>query len=158
MVVDLQNFNLTATWHFKLIYLNISSSERNSSAGERRTDWATSWRWKIKGESGGQWTIWFSLKGNHALHSFMALFGFFLCRWSSTYVWYVGVEVMKIDYCFVMGVTTAITPSVWSHPSTTSPKATGGAPSAWLRWAAPDCLHLQTDDIMTFFCLCHVIV
>lgn len=38
--------------------------------------------------------------------------GFFSYRWSSTCAWYVGVEVMKIDYYFVMGVTTAITPSV----------------------------------------------
>lgn len=83
---------------------------------------------------------------------------FFPYRWSSICAWYVGVEVMKIDYCFVMGVTTAITPSVWSHPCTTSPKATGGAPSAWLRWATPDCLLLQTDDIMTLLCLYHLIV
>lgn len=33
-------------------------------------------------------------------------------RWSSTCAWYVGVEAMKIDYCFVMGVTTVITLSV----------------------------------------------
>ncbi len=123
-----------------LFTLYISSSKENSSAGERRTHWATSWRWKIKGEGGGQRTIWFSYNRKYTVHSFMAMFLLFPHRWSSTCAWHVGVEVMKIDSCFVMGVTTVITPSVWSHPSTMSPKVTGDAPSAWLRWATPDCI------------------
>lgn len=137
--------------------LYISSSERNSSAGERRTHWATSWRGKIKGEEGGQRII-HTTESVHCIPLWQCL-GFFPHRWSSTYAWYVGVEVMKIDYCFVMGVTTAITPSVWSHPSTMSLKVTGGAPSAWLRWATS---RLSTSAKWChhdhFLCLYHIIV
>lgn len=56
-----------------------------------------------------------------------------MIRWTTTCAWYVVMELLRIVFCYVMAVTTAITSSVSFLPYTTFPKVTGDVPSALLR-------------------------